>query len=160
MADPIELTDPKDTAFAAIAQGALVNDTVLPSGYRTPKRDLVISGTTLVEPTAEQKRAFAVRQRSGTPTRTDPSERTFPRFAKGFAPMFIPVWLFFLLVVFAAPTCCALVVGVERWLRARDLSLFGCVSHYRDDYTFVERFCVLGIPLRSERGYHSTWLPD
>ncbi len=67
MADPIELADPKDTAFAGIAQGALVNNTVLPSGYRTPKRDLVVSGTTLVEPTEEQRRAFAARRRTRRP---------------------------------------------------------------------------------------------
>jgi hypothetical protein len=37
-----ELTDPQDIAFASIAQEALVNKTVLPSGIETPPEDLLI----------------------------------------------------------------------------------------------------------------------
>lgn len=61
--EPIELTHPLDLAFARMAQGALFNDTIMPSGYRTPPRDLVIDGTALVEPSDEQRRQFGLRGR-------------------------------------------------------------------------------------------------
>ncbi len=72
--------------------------------------------------------------------------------------MLVPLWLLALLVALATPTAIVIVRHVDRWLRARDLCLFGGLSHYRDDHTYVERFCVLGVPLSSRRGHHSTWL--
>jgi hypothetical protein len=72
--------------------------------------------------------------------------------------MTIPLWLLCVLVALATPTALTLARLADRRLRARDLCLFGSLSHYRDDHSFVERFCVLGVPLRSRRGFHSTWL--
>lgn len=48
MTDRIQLTHPRDIAFAEIAQHALVNGTTLPSGYRTPDEDMEIVGVELV----------------------------------------------------------------------------------------------------------------
>lgn len=54
----IALEDERDIAFCAIAQGSLVNDTRLPSGYRTPPRDMIIRGTEIVEMTKEDRARF------------------------------------------------------------------------------------------------------
>jgi len=43
----IEIEDPRDLALLRMAQGALMNDTVLPSGYRTPPHDMIVVGTGL-----------------------------------------------------------------------------------------------------------------
>ncbi len=45
----MELTSPEDLSFAEVAQGARVNQTILPSGYTTPPRDLFIHGKWLTE---------------------------------------------------------------------------------------------------------------
>ncbi len=47
MSDSIELTDPQDRDFALIAQNALFNETIMPSGMVTPARDMRIVGTKL-----------------------------------------------------------------------------------------------------------------
>ncbi len=66
MADErIEIEDPRDQMLLRIAPGALMNDTVLPSGFRTPARDLVVDGMALVTPTDAQMRAF--RRRGARP---------------------------------------------------------------------------------------------
>lgn len=43
-----ELTKPQDIAFSEMAQGALVNRTVLPSGTRTPSKNLWVREKYLV----------------------------------------------------------------------------------------------------------------
>lgn len=45
----IEIEDPRDQALLRVAQKALMNDTVLPSGYRTPPRDMIVDGMALVD---------------------------------------------------------------------------------------------------------------
>lgn len=45
----IELTHRQDIAFSSIAQNALVNETVLPSGNKTPARDMKIVEKYLVD---------------------------------------------------------------------------------------------------------------
>lgn len=45
----ITLTDSRDIQFSKIAQGAVVNETILPSGFKTPAHDLVIEGEKLVD---------------------------------------------------------------------------------------------------------------
>lgn len=52
----IGIEDPRDQALLRIASGATLNDTVLPSGYRTPPRDLVVDGMTLRTPTGPESR--------------------------------------------------------------------------------------------------------
>ena len=48
----LELTDPRDIAFSGMAQRALVGDTILPSGTKTPPETHIIRGKYLV-PTKE-----------------------------------------------------------------------------------------------------------
>jgi len=52
----IDIEDPHDQALLRIAAGATMNATVLPSGYRTPARDLVVDGMTLRTPTGPESR--------------------------------------------------------------------------------------------------------
>jgi hypothetical protein len=44
-----EITVPNDLAFCRVAQRALVNDTILPSGTKTPAENLWIRGRYLVQ---------------------------------------------------------------------------------------------------------------
>ena len=44
----IQLTDSNDIAFANIAQNSIVQNTALPSGFKTPDRKMRIDGTKLV----------------------------------------------------------------------------------------------------------------
>ena len=44
----ISIKDARDLKFAKMAQRVTVNATILPSGYCTPARDMVILGTDLV----------------------------------------------------------------------------------------------------------------
>lgn len=55
----VEIEDPRDRALLAIAQGSTMNDTVLPGGYRTPPRDLIVDGTALRTPTGPEARLRA-----------------------------------------------------------------------------------------------------
>lgn len=48
MSRRITLTNPADMAFSERAQWALCNQTVLPSGFKTPAADMVIVGYELV----------------------------------------------------------------------------------------------------------------
>jgi len=48
----IEITDSRDQALMRMAQGAKMNKTVLPSGYCTPPRDMIVDGMALVTPAA------------------------------------------------------------------------------------------------------------
>ena len=58
MADPtderIEIEDPRDQALLRVAPGAIMNDTILPSGFHTPPRDLIVDGMTLRTPTDQE----------------------------------------------------------------------------------------------------------
>lgn len=60
---PIEITDERDLAFMRVAQGSLLNATTLPSGTLTPARNLIVEGTSLVEPTDVQVRHFGAMHR-------------------------------------------------------------------------------------------------
>lgn len=57
----IAIDDPRDQALLRIAPGATMNDTVLPSGLRTPPRDLVVDGMSLRTPTGPEARSKARR---------------------------------------------------------------------------------------------------
>lgn len=46
--DCYEMTEPNDVAFSKMAQGALLNETVLPSGTKTPAENLWFRGKYLV----------------------------------------------------------------------------------------------------------------
>lgn len=48
MLNSIELTQPEDRMFAQIAQGAVVNNSTLPSGLLTPPYDMIFVGNFLV----------------------------------------------------------------------------------------------------------------
>jgi hypothetical protein len=50
-----ELEKPNDIGFSNIAQGAQVNATILPSGTKTPDRNLFIREKYLVEPDHKPK---------------------------------------------------------------------------------------------------------
>jgi hypothetical protein len=53
----IELTAPRDLGFCRIAQGAIVNSTILPSGYKTPPVNMMVKGHRLIPiPEAEEPR--------------------------------------------------------------------------------------------------------
>lgn len=52
----IEITDTRDQALMRMAQGAKMNKTVLPSGYCTPPRDMIVDGMALVPAMAREDR--------------------------------------------------------------------------------------------------------
>jgi hypothetical protein len=74
--------------------------------------------------------------------------------------MHVPVLALVALVLLSVPTILVLAAGIDDWARDRDLALLGRVSRWREDGTYLERTCVLCVPVWTERGCHSTALHD